>query len=189
MAVRLPALSTDEGVLSRVFIAENYTPFDHVHYDEAEVKKCMIAQRAVLQNRLSHLDYDPIKFGAVGAKTLVDIVFGTKPQAISGFTRDHKGVITIAATVQKRIDEVLLEANKGAPGKFHRFVEVALEVAKSPSKDPYASISKIGSQKVHGGAFFWRTEGHGGPGGSAIAIPDSLGGLISNNRFYAITKT
>jgi hypothetical protein len=187
MSIQLPALSTEAGLLARVFIAENFTPFDHAHYDEARVLACMRAQKAVLQNRLAHLDLDPVHFGAAGATTLTDIVLGTNPQAIAGFKRVPGGV-EISAGVQKRINDVMTQANTGAPGKFFRFVTNAINTAQSPAADPFAALTVINGVKVHPGAYFWRTEGHAGPGGNTVEIPDNLGGLISHNRFYAIKR-
>ena len=185
MPIQLPDLSTEAGLLARVFIAENFTPFDHAHYDEAQVLACMKAQRSVLQNRLAHLDLDPIKFGAAGATTLTDIVLGTNPQAIAGFSRGAGGVV-ISAGVQQRIGDVMTQANTGAPGKFHRFVANAIATAQATAPDPFAGITVINGVAVNAGAFFWRTEGHARPGGGSVAIPDGLGGLIAHNRFYAI---
>ena len=187
MPIQLPDLSTEAGLLARVFIAENFTPFDHAHYDEAQVLACMKAQRAVLQNRLAHLDLDPIKFGAAGATTLTDIVFGTNPQAIAGFTRGAGGIV-ISAGVQQRINDVMTQANTGAPGKFFRFVQNAITTAQTASADPFAGLTAISGVNVNAGAYFWRTEGHAGPGGNAVEIPDNLGGLIAHNRFFAIKK-
>ena len=187
MPIQLPALLTESGVLSRVFIAENYSPYDHAHYDEAKVLSCMKAQRAVLQNRLAHFDLDPVKFGAAGATTLTEIVLGSNPQAIAGFS-GTAGSVVISSGVQHRIDDVLTQANTGAPGKFYRFVANAIAVAQSVAVDPFAGVSTISGVNVNPGAYFWRTEGSGGPGGNAVAISDTLGGLIANNRFYAIKK-
>jgi hypothetical protein len=187
MPIQLPDLSTEPGLLARVFIAENFTPFDHAHYDESAVLACMKAQRAVLQNRLVHLDLDPVKFGAAGATTLTDIVLGTNPQAIAGFSKGANGVV-ISQDVQTRIDDVMTQANTGAPGKFTKFVQNAIATAQTTASDPFASLTAINGVNVNGGAYFWRTEGHGGPGGNTLSIPDNLGGLIAHNRFYAIKK-
>jgi hypothetical protein len=187
MSIILPDLSTEAGLLARVFIAENFTPFDHAHYDEAQAMTCMKAQRAVLQNRLSHLDLDPVKFGAADATNLSDIVLGTNPQAVAGFSRGAPGVV-ISSGVQQRIDDVMTQANAGAPGKFTRFLQNAIASAQTPASDPFASITVINGVNVNSGAYFWRTEGSGSPGGNALLIPGNLGGLIAHNRFYAIKK-
>ena len=187
MSIQLPDISTETGLLARVFIAENFTPFDHAHYDEAQVLACMKAQRAVLQNRLSHLNLDPAKFGAAGATHLSDIVLGTNPQAIAGFSRGAHGVV-ISSSVQQRINDVMTQANTGAPGKFTRFVQNAITIAQTQVSDPFASLTVINGVNVNAGAYFWRTEGMGGPGGNTLPIPDNLSGLIAHNRFYVIKK-
>jgi hypothetical protein len=60
--------------------------------------------------------------------------------------------------------------------------------AKTLASDPFSSVKVIDGVKVNAGAYFWRTDGHAGPGGNTVAIPENLNGLIAYNRFYAIKK-
>ena len=181
MPIQLPPITTVEGVVARLLIAECRTPADHLHYDEAQVLICMKAMKAVVHNRLHH---HPELFGAPNAANYIDII--TAPGQFHGFSKDASGNVVISPDVQHRIDDVLRLANTGAPGKFYRFVENAINVANGGINDPFAGVTNIGGVPVTGGGYGWRAASASDPGGKLIPIPASIGGVIQGNKFYAL---
>lgn len=177
----LPAINTDQGILARVMIAEARNP-GYASYDADEARRCLQAMKAVVDNRLRHR---PERFGARGATNYADVV--TARGQWAGFAKDASGNPAVSSGVQARIDDVLRRANSGAPGRYHAFVSMVLEVAAAAVSDPFASITLIDGTTVMDGAFGWRTAGSSSPGGAFVAYTPAQGGEIAGIQFYAVT--
>lgn len=175
--VELPPLDEGVGVLVRMMLAESRTPAS-ASYDEADVKKGLQAMKAVVANRLN----SPGRFGAPGATTFGQVI--TAPGQWAGFTRDSAGKISIGTAQSARIDDILAKANLGAPGKFTKFVQNAIEVSAAAVTDPFSGITNIDGTTVLGGCYGWRTAGSGDPGGDFVKI--KAGGELAGNQFYAV---
>lgn len=180
--ISLPDKDTDAGLFARLLIVENRTPA-HASYNVQEALRGMKAMKAVVHNRL----LKPSLFGAPGARTALDIV--TAPGQFRGFSKDAQGKLALTQALQSNIDDVLRNANTGAPGKFHEFVTNAINVGLAAPDDPFKSLTTIGGGEVKPGAFGWRTEGSAEPGGLFVKITDALSGQIAGNRFFALKKT
>lgn len=183
MSIQLPSITTVEGVIARLLIAENSAP-DYPQYNEAQARLSMNAMKAVIDNRLQN---SPSQFNAPGAVDYIDII--TAPGQFYGFSRNAAGSVIISSYVQRRIDEVLRVANTGAPGKYVQFVKDAITIANGAITDPFANLTSINGIQVTGGGYGWRAVAlASNPGGRFILIPASLGGIIQGNKFYTLKK-
>jgi len=164
----LPAESTEEGMLARLFLAEAHGP-GQSGYDAAESKTAMQWMRVVLANRLNN---SPERFNAKGAKTLLDIV--KAPKQFEGFHDYPK----LGKDQSTRIEDVVSIANSDSDPrqeKYATFLQNALDVAASKTliADPCPT-----------GLYGWRTAGSAAPGGDFVKFGDPLSG----NQFYSLTK-
>jgi hypothetical protein len=182
VAIQLPPITTDPGVLSRLLIAESRTPA-YQQYDEAQVRHGMDAMKAVINNRLNN---NPGQFNASNAATYADII--TARGQFYGFRKNSSGKVALVANVEARINDVLTKANTGTPGKFYRFVQHALDVTSGGISDPFAGVTNIGGVHVTGGGYGWRTAGSSGPGGKFVLIPAHMGGVIQGNQFLCVKR-
>jgi len=180
MSIALPSIDTDAGIIVRVLIAETRNPA-YASYDEEAAKRSFRAMRATVDHRLHN---NPGLFGAPGAKTYADVICA--PQQFAGFTKNASGTPTLSDDVQELIDEVLEKASTGAPGRYAKFVQNALDAAKGAVDDPFAKVTDVGGTAVTGGVYGWRTLGSSAPGGRLIAIP-APEGVILHNQFFALT--
>jgi hypothetical protein len=183
MSVTLPDVNSDAGLLARLFLAEARNP-GHGSYNADDAARGMRSMKAVVHNRLHR---NPAQFGAPGATSFLDIA--TAPGQFHGFSKSASGQLQIAADVSDRINTIVNNANSGPPGKYHAFVELAIQVAQSPVDDPFTGVTSIGGIAVTGGAYGWRTEGSSSPGGNFVAIPVANGGVIAGNQFYTLKVT
>lgn len=164
----LPAASGEEGMLVRLFLAENLSP-DQTGYDAAKSKTAMQWMRLVLANRLKN---NPAQFGAPKATTITDIV--KAPGQFAGFEKYP----TLAADVSARIDAIVSIVNDDSDARqdrYAQFVQTAMDVAKSttPVPDPCST-----------GLYGWRTAGSGSPGPRFV----KYGHPLSGNQFYTLKK-
>jgi len=181
--LELPDLQTPEGTVAHMLVAESRNP-DSSSYDAAEVNRGLEAMKSVVINRLKK----PGDFAAPGAKTRTDIIVAKNQFA--GFTRDIAGNVVVTKNIQNLVDAVVKKANTGTPGKFSAFLQTVLDTANAASvTDPFADVTDIGSTKVRGGSFGWRTDGSGSPGGRFIAIPKEQKGIVAGNQFYTLIKS
>lgn len=187
MALELPPLTSDAGVLARMLIAESRNP-NSPGYDAAEVNRGLQAMKATVENRLRT---NPAQFNARDARTWTDIV--TAPGQWHGFSRGTRGDVVIAPDVARRVEDVVRIANTGAPGRFHAFVSSVLATVRDPARDPFAGLTSVGTPpnavRVLGGAFGWRTAGSSAPGGRFVAVPATSGGVVAGNQFYTLVAT
>ena len=182
MSISLPAVTTVEGIVARMLIAESSTP-DFAQYDEAQSRLSMVAMKSVVNNRLCN---QPAQFGAPGAVNYIDII--TAHGQFYGFSMDAAGNVVISSNVQSRIDMVLSTADTDTTGKFSQFVENAIEVANRCSSDPIAGLTLINGTQVTGGSYGWRAARSSDPGGRFMPIPATHGGIIQGNKFYTLKK-
>jgi len=176
----LPPIETDEGVVSRMLLAECKTP-GYPDYDEAQAYWAMLAMKAVVHNRLTT---SPARFGAPGARSYADIIAARGQW--SGFSRGPQGFVVIDPETARHVDELMAHANDGPPGAYYRFVRNALYVSYAPVQDPFAMLTSVDGGPVLPGAYGWRREDSGQPGGAFVAIPRSAGGVLGGAQFYAI---
>lgn len=179
MSLSLPDVSTDAGVLARLLIAESRNPAA-ANYDAGDVNVGLFAMKSTVVNRLAN---DPSQFLAPGALNWTDIIVA--PGQFAGFSRNN-GQLTIAPSVEARIQTVLQRANSGPPGPYAQFVQNVLNVVASDVADPFADLSQIGNTLVVGGSYGWRTAGSSEPGGRLVKIPESMNGTIAGNQFYTL---
>jgi len=165
--LELPGATSEEGMLVRLFLAENLSP-GQPGYNASDSKKSMQWMRVVLVNRLNN---EPGQFNAPGAKTISDIV--KAKNQIEGFEKYP----TLGANQSARINEIVKIANNDNDARqdlYVRFLQDALDAAKGkPIKDPSST-----------GLYGWRTSGSGSPGGNFEAYLTPLSG----NQFYTLKK-
>lgn len=186
--VTLPPITTEEGVIARLMLAEVKNPGYSSSYSADESKKSMRVIKKVLENRLTK----PGLFNASGATNEIDII--TAPNQFAGFSKDSSGNVVISSDVQQRIDNIMAIANSGPPGPYANFVQNAIDVADetTPSLDPFKDISNINGQSVEGDVYGFRTEGSSHPGGSFVAIPNNDGqatdGVFNGQQYYTLSS-
>lgn len=180
--VALPPLENSDGLIARLLIAESLNP-NLPGYDAAEVRRGMVAMKAVLRNRLRN---NPGQFLAPKAQSVADII--AAPGQFHGFSRGEQGGVAIAADVARRIERIVAIANEGPSGPMAAFVQMAIEVAGQPPRDEFVGLETIDDVPVTGGVYGWRTAGSGGPGGRFLAIPKAHGGLLAGNQFYTLRR-
>jgi hypothetical protein len=194
MAIELPKIETDAGLLCRMLLAECRTP-EYTTYSAKDAITSMRAMRAVVENRLAHPK--PKIFNAPGAKTWRDII--TASGQWKGFNRKERDggtyELEISDAVQTRIAAILKTANNSGAMQeaMKAHVQLAVETAEaSQNEDPFASISEFiemplkSKTKVEKGVYAFRTFGSGSPGANFAAYPQSLGGVIMRNQFFAL---
>lgn len=185
--VTLPPITTEEGVVARLMLAEVKTP-GYSDYSADDSKRSMRIIKKVLENRLTK----PGLFNASGATNEIDII--TAPNQFDGFSKDSSGNLVISSTVQARIDDIVAKANSGPPGPYANFVQNAIDVANGTitSMDPFKDISNINGQSVEGDAYGFKTHPSSHPGGSFVAIPDNDGhatdGIFNGQQFYTLSS-
>ncbi|GHO90563.1 hypothetical protein KSF_006110 [Reticulibacter mediterranei] len=180
MSVQLPSVSTVEGVVVRLLLAES-KGLAAPSYDEEEVYRGMQAMKAVPDNRLYH---HPEQFGAPGALNYVDII--TAPGQFQGFFRDESGMVHLSASVQQRIQEVVRLANTDAYRPSARLLDDAMQVTRARITDPFVGVTRVDGIAVKGGSYGWQHEEAVDLGGYFLAIPASHGGIIQGNQFYTL---
>lgn len=185
--VTLPPITTKEGVIARLMLAEVKNP-GYSNYSADDSKQSMRIIDKVLENRLTK----PGLFNASGATNEVDII--TAPGQFDGFSKDSNGNVVISSSVQQRIDDIMAIANSGPPGPYANFVQNAIGVANGTitSLDPFKDISNINGQSVEGDVYGFRTAGSSAPGGTFVAIPDNDGqatdGVFNGQQFYTLSS-
>ena len=157
----LPDRMSDDGVESRVLIAECSGPAD-ASYTLALASEAMQLMDAVLRNRLQN----PGPFLARGAKGLIDIV------RAKGQFRGFEKYPDYNAGIRQNIQDAINIANNPKDprsGKYSEFVNKAIEIAKSTKfSDP--SPGKLVA---------WRTADSGSPGKGFFLYKKLLG-----NAYY-----
>jgi hypothetical protein len=172
--LQLPAASSPQGMLVRLFLAETASPeTGKVKWTVADAKKSMQWMRLVLQNRLDH---NPAQFMAKGATTLQDIVTAKDNGVVQfeGFSKYP----AVDAAINQRVNEAFKIANDDSDRRqddYAAFVRSALDVAadKGVIQDP------------SGGEHFlsgWMTVNHS-PGDDSIPFQ-----AIMDNQFFMMKR-
>lgn len=132
----LPDLQTDDGALVRLLLVESRNP-GYSDYDEAKALAGMKVMKAVVDNRLNHIPtgYKLKDFVAEGATNYRDII--TAKKQFAGFSKSSEGEVVITTGLEKNINEILMKANTGAPGKYHKFCKNALKVVADGPEDQF----------------------------------------------------
>lgn len=160
--ITLPERNSDEGVETRVLLAECRGPAGSGYTLELATHAMQLMD-AVLWNRMD----DPKPFMARGAKSLIDIV-RAKGQ-FAGFEKYPD----VAASIQKRIQDAIDIANNPKDPRqaaYEAFINKAIEIAKSAYFDD-PSPGKLVS---------WRTANSGSPGNNFLKYKTLLG----NDYYY-----
>ncbi len=144
--IKLPSRDTDEGIESRVLLAECHGPA-YASFNLADATQCMQMMDLVLWNRVEN----PKPFGAK-AKKLLDVV-KAKGQ-FRGFENYPNYLPAIASQIQNAID-IANNSKDRRSLDYVGFINSAINIAQSPST--------IGDPSP-GTLVAWRTAGSGSPG-------------------------
>lgn len=165
----LPADNTSEGMLARLFLAENPSPASTgASWKIEEIKTAMQWMRRVVENRLK--GGQPEEFMARGATTVLDIVKADDKGSVQfhGFNLYP----VLEPGVARNINQYLEIANNGLHPlrkSYADFVQAAIDIAQAPvPADPTTT-----------GLFGWRTNGATSPG-AEFKVHAALAG----NTFY-----
>lgn len=168
-SISLPAESTTEGMLARLFLAESVSPGDtSLAWNLDNVKTGMQWMRRVIENRLK--SGKPEDFMARGATSVEDIVMADDRGSVQfhGFNVYPKLGPDIARNLRDYVDN----ANNGLHPKrkaYLDFVQAALDVATGAvPPDPTPT-----------GLFAWRTAKSSSPGADFIQHA-----ALARNMFY-----
>ena len=178
----IPPQDDPVGLTIRLLISENLTPGSS-SYDADQVLSGMQEMWSTIVNRLSR----PRDFCAAGATDAIGIitaVCGGGGRQFAGFSLVN-GSVVIDPPQLSRINTCLQKADGGNPN-YVTFVNNAVTTASQDAVSQWTDMTEIDGVPVLPGPFGWRTAGHGGPGGRMIAIPESMGGVISGNQFFAL---
>ena len=158
----LPAETTDEGAMARLFINEAAGP----HNDPSITLQAMGWMKRVLVNCAQH----PREFDAAGSTLTQIIQAPSHAVQFAGFNNYPR----IGAGVKRNIEAKLtIAADKHDPRqkRYLAFVQAAISAAAMPAPlDPCPT-----------GLFFWKTHGSVSPGGKAIIYQ-----ALDGNDFYTL---
>lgn len=159
--VALPDESTDVGMLTRLFLAENEAP--GAGYSATDAAETMTLMHVVLLNRLRRPDG---RWASAGARSLRDVV--RAPGQFRGF----ENYPTIAAATQSTIDGLLRIANDANNPLLPAMrAHIALAIAQAAERAP--------ADPTRTGLFWWRTENSGSPGTGVVRFK-----TVGGNTFW-----
>ena len=194
----LPPASTSEGYVCRLLINEVPFPGEKGYRSEADTITAMNSLLHVLDSRLRYVPppYSQQNIAAVTTQNIVDIITAGGPRGqFDGFFRDGTGRPAMAPRVTERINNLLLIASQGPPGRFMRLINHAVTIATNYTQghfaefNVHASLQQVGSLPVTGRAYSWMTdEARFRPGGNFVRIPDQDFGALGGNRFFTLRK-
>lgn len=168
-ATALPAESTTQGMLARLFLAESPSPGDtSLAWNPENVKTGMQWMRRVIENRFK--SGKPEDFMARGAASIEDIVKADDRGSVQfhGFNLYP----TLTSDIAKNIADYLQNANNGLHPQrkaYLEFVKAAIEVAEGP----------VPADPTPTGLFAWRTARSSSPGAEFIQHA-----ALARNMFY-----
>jgi RHS repeat-associated protein len=177
----LPAANTDTGALARLLFAEA-TRISDIGYEKPQADELYAIEGAVL-NRVAFLGKPGLKqsqtmgFGNPGA-SISDVIYsrGQNPSGKSNIGTQFAGFTTngINSGIKKNISDAL-NSNADSPECFKLLS--AIEAAKNPGTDPFAS---------QGGTFGMRTKDSTALGAPFFQFPNQIQG--SNNVFFGLNR-
>jgi hypothetical protein len=163
--IAIPERNTDEGLETRVFMAECRDPEAH-DYDLSDAKQCMQWMDLVLWNRVNH---NPKQFMAKHA-TLLGVL--TAPNQFQDFQHYPNYSAVLVHRLQKMINIANNPKDKRS-GDYTDYIQTAMGVAGAVTiSDPSPGFLTA-----------WVTSGAGSPG-PKFTLHDTSGG----NDFYYIAK-
>lgn len=172
--ISLPLDNTEEGMLTRLFLAESINPGNGVLYNEEESRRSMIWMRQVIQNRLTYKT--PSTFGVKGItgqlKYSVTDVVKAKNQ-FHGFEEYPK----IKSSIKVNLNGFVAIANNYNHPKRQQYVKYIENAKSAASKDALKNFSDPSSKGIYG----WRTKGSSSPGGNFKKYQD-----LAGQTFYTI---
>ncbi|MDH2432642.1 hypothetical protein QCD60_08685 [Pokkaliibacter sp. MBI-7] len=168
--IRLPADSTEVGMLTRMLLVENITP-GLPGYSSSEVEECMKWMRFVFINRMQ---LGSEFFGA--GKNINNLVeFVKAPNQVEGFSNYPK----LSTVLGDNLARYIAIANDGTHVKNKAFRDyIALAVATAR-----LSESELGKDPCTTKLYAWRTSGAASPGKNFVLF-SSKGG----QDFYTLTE-
>jgi hypothetical protein len=174
VAIALSDIGTDAGIIERVLLAEVMSP-GYDAYDEAKALKVMQAIANCIYNRKEYSN--PSLFGITSQNpTVLDVV--TAPGQFAGFSKGADGKLKPSTGIDSHIQEILDNANSGAPGIYYKFIENAKAVASSTHTSPF-------SEEVYA----FKTSTSDDPAGLLVRIKDVDGpgkDILLKQKFYTL---
>lgn len=195
--VELDSPDTEAGYLAYLLINENPFPGEKGYQSINDSKTGMVQVLWVLNDRLRIIPKGYTQFQVANTKTDSIVGIITAKNQCEGFYLDANGKQAFANRVQARINYLLKIANSGSkPGKFAELLNFAKDLSKTYVSftkifDPniFQNIFLINKTKVTGRSYSWMTDkDYYHPGGTFVAIPDSLGGSQGGNRFFTLKQ-
>ena len=166
--VKLATKDTDEGLLTRLFLAESVTPGQVGKYKADESKKSMLWMRQVIENRLNHKT--PRIFGAKLAAgsskyVLTDII---KAQ---GQFHGFENYPTIDKKIDSNITLYIAYATNYNHPKREQYLEFINNAKAAAAKNALSGFK----DPLPKGLYGWRTKGSTSPGGDFVKYKDFAG--------------
>ncbi len=166
--ITLPLESTEQGMLTRLFLAESINPGNSVLYNEEKSRTAMIWMRKVIDNRLKHKT--PNIFGATKLAgqekyTIYNIV--KAKNQFHGF----EGYPDILASIKINITGFVAIANNYNHPKRKSYMGFIENAKNAASENALTGFSDPSSKGLYG----WRTMGAGEPGGNFKRYQDRAG--------------
>lgn len=195
--VELDSPDTEAGYLAYLLINENPFPSEKGYESVEDSKTGMVQVLWVLNDRLRIIPKGYTQFQIANTKTNSIVGVITARGQCEGFSLDENGKPAFADRVQTRINYLVKIANSGGkPGKFAELLNFAKNLSKTYvnfmkifNPNIFQDIFVINRIKVTGRAYSWMTDkDYYSPGGTFVAIPDSLGGSQGGNRFFTLKK-
>lgn len=156
--IALPDINTNEGMLTRLFLAESVNPGDSVNYKEADSKKSMLWMRKVVENRLAHAT--PNIFGARKQPSnsgfvLKDIVIAKNQ--FHGFEKYP----TLDPSININLNGFTTIANNYSHPNRESYATFIANAKAAAAKDALKGFVDPSPKGLYG----WRTKGSSEPGG------------------------
>jgi hypothetical protein len=196
--VKLKPANTEAGDMVRLLINETPFPGERGWQSEEDTQAAMLSILWVVHSRIAFIPpgYTQQQIAAIRTRDVIDVITaGGANGQCAGFYRDRRGHFKAVDRVHKRIDNLVIIAGKGTPGKFARLLNYGQGLADAYVKggieeaDRFAGIKRIGPVNVTGRAYAWMSDrDYYHPGGTFIKITDDYEGSLGGNRFYTLKE-
>lgn len=156
--IQLPRENTEEGMLTRLFLAESVNP-SKPEYNAEQSKKSMLWMRKVIDNRLTHKT--PNIFGAKKrlGKTSYDVYdIIMADNQFHGFDKYP----TIIQNIKFNISTFLTISNDYTHSKRELYAEYIKNATAAAAKDALKNVIDPSQNGLYG----WKTKGANSPGGN-----------------------
>ena len=160
--------NNEQGMLTRLFLAESINPGNGLVYDEGQSKTSMLWMRKVIENRLAHKT--PNIFGAVkpigqSKYTIYDIV--KAKNQFHGFEKYPE----INSSIKLNLTSFLAIANNYNHVKRELYANFIANAKSAASKNALRDFIDTSPKGLYG----WRTKGSSAPGGDFKKYKDFAG--------------